>query len=60
MKTVGFIGSGRITRILLNGFKNAHLSFGKITVSETNETVLDALKADFPGIDRQELTHPER
>lgn len=50
MKTVGFIGGGRITRILLNGFKNASVSFGKISVYETNETVLNALKADYPQI----------
>lgn len=50
MKTSGFIGGGRITRILLNGFKNANVSFGKISVYETNETVLNALKADFPHI----------
>jgi pyrroline-5-carboxylate reductase len=48
MKTIGFIGGGRITRILLNGFKNANVSFGKISVNETNETVLNALKADYP------------
>lgn len=51
MKTLGFIGGGRITRILLNGFKNASVSFGKISVYETNETVLNALKADYPQID---------
>jgi pyrroline-5-carboxylate reductase len=51
MKTVGFIGGGRITRILLNGFKNANVSFGKIIVYETNETVLSALKKDYPQIE---------
>ena len=51
MKTVGFIGGGRITRILLNGFKNANVSFGNIFVYETNETVLSALKKDYPQID---------
>jgi pyrroline-5-carboxylate reductase len=51
MKTLGFIGGGRITRILLNGFKNADVSFGKIFVCETNETVLNALKADYPQIE---------
>jgi pyrroline-5-carboxylate reductase len=51
MKTAGFIGGGRITRILLNGFKNANVSFGKIFVYETNETVLNALKSDFPDIE---------
>ena len=47
-KSLGFIGGGRITRILLNGFKNANVSFEKISVYETNETVLNALKADYP------------
>ena len=50
MKTLGFIGGGRITRILLNGFKNAGVSFGKISVYETNETVLNTLKNEFPQI----------
>ena len=51
MKTIGFIGGGRITRILLNGFENASVAFGKISVYETNESVLNALKADYPQID---------
>jgi pyrroline-5-carboxylate reductase len=51
MRTVGFIGGGRITRILLNGFKNANVSFGKISVYETNETVLNALKTDYLQIE---------
>jgi pyrroline-5-carboxylate reductase len=50
MKTIGFIGGGRITRILLNGFRNASVPFEKIYVFETNETVISALKADFPEI----------
>jgi pyrroline-5-carboxylate reductase len=51
MKTLGFIGGGRITRILLNGFKNANVSFGKIFVYETNEPVLNALKNEYPQIE---------
>ena len=51
MKTLGFIGGGRITRILLNGFKNANVSFGTIYVYETNETVLNALKDDYSQIE---------
>lgn len=51
MKTIGFIGGGRITRILLNGFKNANVSLGKIYVYDTNETVLSALKADYLQIE---------
>jgi pyrroline-5-carboxylate reductase len=51
MKSVGFIGGGRITRILLNGLKNAGVSPGTVCVFETNETVSDALKADYPEIE---------
>lgn len=51
MKTLGFIGGGRITRILLNGFKNADVSFEKIYVFETNESVSTTLKSDYPQIE---------
>jgi pyrroline-5-carboxylate reductase len=51
METLGFIGGGRITRILLQGFKNANILFEKISVYETNEEVLQALKSDYPQID---------
>ena len=51
MRTIGFIGGGRITRILLQGFKNANISFEKISVYETNVVVLDALKSGYPQID---------
>ena len=51
MKTIGFIGGGRITRILLQGFKTANVSFEKIRVFETNEMVLNSLKADYPHIE---------
>lgn len=51
MKTIGFIGGGRVTRILLQGFKNANLSFEKIYVYEPNENVLHSLKSDYPQIE---------
>jgi pyrroline-5-carboxylate reductase len=50
MKTLGFIGGGRVTRILLNGFKNANVKFEKIGVFETDKTVSVNLKSDFPEI----------
>jgi len=58
MKTLGFIGGGRITRILLQGFKTANVSFEKIHVYETNEMVLNALKTDYPQI-VSATTNPE-
>jgi len=51
MKTVGFIGGGRITRILLQGFDHATVTFEKIAVFDTNEGILAKLKAEFPTIE---------
>jgi pyrroline-5-carboxylate reductase len=52
MKTqsVGFIGGGRVTRILLQGFKNKNVKFRKIAVIDTNPEVLANLKKQFPDI----------
>jgi pyrroline-5-carboxylate reductase len=51
MKTFGFIGGGRITRILLQGFKNVNNPFAKAFVYETDETVLNTLKTLYPDIE---------
>jgi pyrroline-5-carboxylate reductase len=50
-KSIGFIGGGRVTRILLQGFKNKNEKFGKIVVADTNHEVLAALKKKFPEIE---------
>ena len=50
LKTLGFIGGGRITKIMLQAFKNKDLRFEKIVVSDTNRNVLDSLKLQFPEI----------
>ena len=50
LKSVGFIGGGRITRILLRAFENAGIRFSIVSVYDNNETVLTALKSDFKGI----------
>lgn len=49
-KSLGFIGGGRITRIILQAFKNSRISFDKIVVSDSNPDVLNSLKLKFPGI----------
>jgi pyrroline-5-carboxylate reductase len=53
MKTnsIGFIGGGRVTRILLQGFKNMNVKFGKVVVTDTNPDVLANLKKLFPEIE---------
>jgi pyrroline-5-carboxylate reductase len=48
-KTLGFIGGGRITRIMLEGWRKA----GQIpdtVVSDTNVEVLESLRTEFPAI----------
>jgi pyrroline-5-carboxylate reductase len=50
-KSIGFIGGGRVTRILLQGFKNKKVKFGKVVVADTNPEVLANLKKHFPEVE---------
>lgn len=50
-KSLGFIGGGRVTRILLQGFKNKNVKFGKVVVVDTNPEVITNLKKQFPEIE---------
>ena len=52
--TLGFIGGGRITRILLQGFKNAGLEFESVKVFELNSESLANLEKSFPEIEKAE------
>lgn len=49
-KSLGFIGGGRITKIILQAFENSGVSFEKVVVTDTNQEVLNALKQKFPKI----------
>jgi pyrroline-5-carboxylate reductase len=49
--TIGFIGGGRVTKILLQGFKNKDVKFEKVAVTDTNQEVLANLKKQFPEIE---------
>jgi pyrroline-5-carboxylate reductase len=49
-KTLGFIGGGRITRIMLEGFKRKDLAFKKVVVSDINPEALKLLKETFLDI----------
>ncbi len=49
-KSIGFIGGGRVTRILLQAFKNKNAKFSKIVVTDTNADVSGNLKKSFPDI----------
>lgn len=48
--SVGFIGGGRITRIMLRGFQKAGVNFSRIIVSDVNLANLEKLKENFPEI----------
>jgi pyrroline-5-carboxylate reductase len=50
-KSIGFIGGGRITRILLEGWKRAGALPAKIVVHDSNSDILARLKARFPEIE---------
>lgn len=50
-KSVGFIGGGRIVKILLYGLENSSEKLGKITVFDPSDTNLLKLKRRFPDIE---------
>jgi len=49
-KTLGFIGGGRITRILLQAFSNENVSFDNIVVYDLNPEPAANLQKQFPSI----------
>jgi len=49
-KSLGFIGGGRITKIILQAFANKKVELNSVAVFDTNTDVLVALKAQFPCI----------
>jgi pyrroline-5-carboxylate reductase len=50
MKSIGFIGGGRVTKIILQAFKNKNLKIEKISVYDPNKETLAKLKDLFPGM----------
>jgi pyrroline-5-carboxylate reductase len=50
-KSIGFIGGGRIAKVLLQAFRNKNISFSKIIVADTNADILDNLKSRYPGME---------
>jgi pyrroline-5-carboxylate reductase len=50
MKTIGFIGGGRVTRIFLNAFVNSGMELNLISVYDPNPVVLENLKQLYPAI----------
>lgn len=55
-KTIGFIGAGRITRIILQALENYGMKPEKIYVCDANEAVTSKLKQQFPLVHITDLT----
>lgn len=49
-KTIGFIGGGRVTRFLLEGWKRAGKMPHEVRVADCNTEFLIAWKRDFPSV----------
>ncbi|MFZ5939885.1 MAG: pyrroline-5-carboxylate reductase family protein [Bacteroidota bacterium] len=50
MKSIGFIGGGRVATILLKGFEKAGVKTGQISVYDTSLPVLTLLEKEFPRV----------
>jgi pyrroline-5-carboxylate reductase len=48
--SIGFIGGGRITKIMLKAFINRQITFSSVKVFDINTDVVDALQKEFPFI----------
>ena len=49
-QSLGFIGGGRITKILLQAFQNKNVKLNKVVVSDPNNEAVAKLKNSFPFI----------
>jgi pyrroline-5-carboxylate reductase len=52
--TIGFIGGGRITKIFLQGFKNADFEPESVQVYEPNAETFEKLASIFPAVEKAE------
>jgi len=57
INSLGFIGGGRITRIILQAFKNKNLEFDSIIVFEPDTETSGKLKKQFPEIEISASNH---
>lgn len=55
-QSIGFIGGGRITRILLQAFCNKNVKFNTVTVAEPNSDVALKLKSSYPFIETDDVS----
>jgi pyrroline-5-carboxylate reductase len=51
IESVGFVGGGRVARIMLEGWQRAAAMPGKVIVSDPSEATLASLKSRYPAIE---------
>jgi pyrroline-5-carboxylate reductase len=51
IESVGFVGGGRVARIMLEGWQRAGAMPARVLVSDPSQATLDALKARYPAIE---------
>jgi pyrroline-5-carboxylate reductase len=49
-RSVGFVGGGRITRIILGGWTRANRSLTDVVVSDSDDETLKRLRTEFPSV----------
>lgn len=50
LKSMGFIGGGRITRIIINAWNNKGIDLSLILVCDKDKALLMRLKRQFPKL----------
>jgi len=50
VKTVGFVGAGRVARIILGGLERAGRMPAQVVASDTNPDILKRLQSGFPAV----------
>lgn len=49
-KSIGFIGGGKFTRLMLKGFDNRKVKFKRVILAESNPLVFERLRNNFPFV----------
>lgn len=50
-KSIGFVGGGRVARILLGGWRHAGVKLGDVVISDPDDSAINRLQASSAGID---------
>ena len=49
-QSIGFLGGGRVTRILLQGFSNMNVKFNSVVVTDPDSEAISRLRIEYPFV----------